>query len=126
MHRRSFIKKSALLSSGLFVADAAVAKFSLNREKVINIAMIGCGDRGKGVLSVIKSMPAKFNIAAYCDVLDFRLEETKKFAPQSAKSVKNYKQILDDKNVEAVFIATPLSAHFQIAKDAVLAANMFM
>ncbi|WP_316738200.1 Gfo/Idh/MocA family oxidoreductase [Pedobacter aquatilis] len=121
MHRRSFIKKSALFSSGLLVADAAVANLSLNREKIINIAMIGCGDRGKGVLSVIKSMPAKFNILAYCDVLDFRLDETKKYVPESAKAVKNYKQILDNKNIEAVFIATPLSEHFQIAKDAVLA-----
>ena len=97
MHRRSFIKKSALFGSGVLAAENVLASLTLNREKIVNIAMIGCGDRGKGVLSVIKSMPAKFNIVAHCDVLDFRLEEAKKYVPASSKAVKNYKQVLDDK-----------------------------
>ncbi|HTM99268.1 MAG TPA: hypothetical protein VL088_11015, partial [Pedobacter sp.] len=62
MHRRSFMKKSALLGSSLLFADQLYANISL---APINIAMIGCGDRGKGVLSVIKKMPEKFNIVAY-------------------------------------------------------------
>ncbi|MCZ4222124.1 Gfo/Idh/MocA family protein [Pedobacter rhodius] len=121
MHRRSFIKKSALFGSGVLAVENVLANLSLNREKIINVAMIGCGDRGKGVLSVLKSMPSKFNIVAYCDVLDFRLEETKKYVPTSAKAIKDYHKVLDDKTIDAVFIATPLSEHFKIAKDAVLA-----
>jgi len=121
MHRRSFIKKSALFGSGVLAAENVLANLSLNREKIINVAMIGCGDRGKGVLSVIKSMPSKFNISAYCDVLDFRLEEARKYVPAKARAIKDYKQILDDKAIDAVFIATPLSEHFKIAKDAVVA-----
>lgn len=118
MHRRSFVKKSALLGSGVLLADELFAKVAL---APINIAMIGCGDRGKGVLSVIQKMPAQFKTLAYCDVLDFRLTETKQYVPSSALAIKDYKQILDDKKIEAVFIATPLSEHFKIAKDAVLA-----
>lgn len=118
MHRRSFVKKSALLGSGVLLADELFAKVAL---APINIAMIGCGDRGKGVLSVIQKMPAQFKTLAYCDVLDFRLTETKQYVPASATAIKDYKQILDDKKIEAVFIATPLSEHFKIAKDAVLA-----
>lgn len=118
MHRRSFVKKSALLGSGVLLADELFAKVAL---APINIAMIGCGDRGKGVLSVIQKMPAQFKTLAYCDVLDFRLTETKQYVPASATAIKDYNQILDDKKIEAVFIATPLSEHFKIAKDAVLA-----
>ena len=77
MHRLSFIKKSALFGTGILATETVLANLNLNREKIINIAMIGCGDRGKGVLSVIASMPAKFNIVAYCDVLDFRLKKQK-------------------------------------------------
>ena len=121
MLRRSFLKNTALMGSGVFLAENALANLTLNREKIINVAMIGCGDRGKGVLSVIKSRPSKFNISAYCDVLDFRLAETKKYVPNSAQAVKDYHQVLSDKNIDAVFIATPLSEHFKIAKDAVLA-----
>lgn len=119
MHRRSFVKHSAVLGSSLLVGDDVFAAFQTDR--VINIAMIGCGDRGKGVLSVIKSMPSKFNITTYCDVLDFRLKETEKYVPAGAKPVKDYHKVLDDQKIDAVFIATPLSEHFKIAKDAVLA-----
>jgi len=119
MHRRSFVKNSALLGSGMLVGNEVFG--ILNADKVINIAMIGCGDRGKGVLSVIRSMPAKFKTIAYCDLLDFRLKETEKFTPVTARPIKDYRQVLDDQTIDAVFIATPLSEHFKIAKDAVLA-----
>lgn len=118
MHRRSFIKQSTLLGSGMLMTENLFAGVAL---APIKIAMVGCGDRGKGVLSVIKKMPEQFNIVGYCDVLDFRLAETKKYAPASAVAVKDYKQLLDDQKIEAIFIATPLSEHFKIAKDAVLA-----
>ncbi len=118
MLRRSFVKKSAVLGSSLLFADHLYANITL---APINIAMIGCGDRGKGVLSVIKKMPEKFNIVSYCDVLDFRLEETKKYVVATSKPVKDYRKVLDDKNVSAVFIATPLSEHFKIAADAIRA-----
>ncbi|UKT64812.1 Gfo/Idh/MocA family protein [Pedobacter mucosus] len=119
MHRRSFVKTSALFSSSLLVGNQVFG--SLHLDPIIKIAMIGCGDRGKGVLSVIKSMPAKFKTVAYCDLLDFRLKETEKYVPNDAKAIKDYHQVLNDKNIDAVFIATPLSEHFKIAKDAVLA-----
>ncbi|RDC56495.1 gfo/Idh/MocA family oxidoreductase [Pedobacter chinensis] len=119
MHRRSFVKKSALLGSGLLVGNQVFA--ALYADRVINIAMIGCGDRGKGILSIIQSMPSKYKTIAYCDVLDFRLKETEKYVPADAKAIKDYRKILDDKTIEVVFIATPLSEHFKIAKDAVLA-----
>lgn len=119
MDRRSFVKKTALLGSSLIIGSEAFA--NLISDEIINIAMIGCGDRGKGLLSVIKSMPAKYKIIAYCDLLDFRLKEAEKFVPADAKAIKDYRVILDDKTIDAVFIATPLSEHFKIANDAVLA-----
>lgn len=118
MHRRSFVQKSALLGSSFLVAENVFANFGI---APIKIAMIGCGDRGKGVLSVIRKMPDQFTIAAYCDVLDFRLEETKKYVQTTAEGIKDYRKVLDDRSIQAVFIATPLSEHFRIAKDAVLA-----
>jgi predicted dehydrogenase len=118
MHRRSFVKNSLVLSSSLLVANDL---FAYTAERPIRISMIGCGDRGKGVLSVINKMPTKFAIHSYCDVLDFRLKETEKHVPASAIAVKDYQKVLDDKQVDAVFIATPLSEHYRIAKDAILA-----
>lgn len=118
MHRRSFVKTSALFGSGLLMDKILPANVAAPQ---IRIAMIGCGDRGKGVLSVINKLPEKFKTVAYCDVLDFRLAETRKYVPVGTASFTDYRKLLDKSDIDAVFIATPLSEHFRIAKDAVLA-----
>ena len=118
MQRRNFLKSAAVFSSSILLANRAKA---FGSSEIISIAMIGCGDRGKGVLSVIKKMPDKFKIAAYCDVLDFRLEETKPYVFADSKPVKDYRKIIEDKYIQAVFIATPLSEHFKIAMEAIQA-----
>jgi len=122
MDRRTFLQQGSLLSGGLLMFDEVLGNNSMGliTEKPIKIAMIGCGDRGKGVLSVIQSLPSLYTITGICDVLDFRLEETRKMLGNlGAKEYKDYRALLEDKNIEAVFIAVPLSGHFSVAKDAI-------
>ncbi len=122
MSRRSFIKKTTVLTGGLLLHNSMMKAFALDADHRINLGVIGCGDRGKGIMQILKELPTKFNIVAICDVLDFRLKETEKVLPagsvQSVKQYKEHHQLLNDKNVEAVIIAVPLSLHFNLAKDA--------
>jgi len=76
MKRRSFIKQAGALTGGLLLQQQMAAAFSLsgNNQK-INVGIIGCGDRGKGIMHVLKEFPEKFSITGVCDVLDFRLKE---------------------------------------------------
>ncbi len=100
-----------------YTSDKDFSKFA---DEPIKIGIIGCGDRGKGVLSVIKSLPDFFTVRSYCDVLDFRLEETKKaIGEPEGKIYKDHLQMLEDKSLDAVFIAVPLSEHYKVAKDAI-------
>lgn len=86
------------------------------------VGVIGCGDRGQGIIHVMNELKEKFLITAVCDVLDFRLDDTKKIIENgSYKTYKDYRKLLDDKNVEAVVIAIPLSLHYNIAVDALKA-----
>ncbi|MEH6308107.1 Gfo/Idh/MocA family oxidoreductase [Olivibacter sp. CPCC 100613] len=120
MNRRTFLQQSSLLGGSLLMLDELQAKTAWLADKPINIGMIGCGDRGKGVLSVIKSLPQLFNIRSYCDVLEFRLEEANRvLKDDKIRSFKSHRAMLDDKELDAVFIAVPLSEHFNIAKDAI-------
>jgi len=123
MNRRAFLQQGGLLGGGLLMFDDVLAKVGDQiMDKPINIGMIGCGDRGKGVLSVIKSLPKLYNVHSVCDVLDFRLDETRKMLGGiKAKEFKNHHALLDDKNLDAVFIAVPLNEHFRVAKDAITA-----
>ncbi len=116
MLRRRFIQQTGALAGG----------FLLNKSKAfatdttpIQIGIIGCGDRGKGIMSILLQMPELFNIAAVCDVLDFRLAETRKLG--SFTELTDYRRLLDNKQIPAVVIAVPLNRHFDIALDALMA-----
>lgn len=124
MHRRNFIMSSAIAAAGMIQHNSLFASASV---KPIKIALIGCGDRGKGILSVINTLPALFQIVAICDVLPFRVEETRKLKRSSWYEVSDYKRIIDDRNIDAVVIATPLNLHFEIASAALQAGkNVFL
>lgn len=69
-----------------------------------NVAVIGCGYWGKNLVRIFEGLNS-LNVA--CDV---------KF-----KVNNDYKKVLKSLLVQAVVIATPVSTHFQIAKDALLA-----
>ena len=71
MQRRRFIQNSGWLAGGILMADSVKGFTSLGIDKKINIGIIGCGDRGKGIMSVMKDLKDYFNIVAICDVLPF-------------------------------------------------------
>jgi predicted dehydrogenase len=120
MSRRHFIKQSGLLAGGLVFSNQWVQAFAGSAER-INIGIIGCGDRGTGIMKMLNELTDRFAVTAICDVLDFRIENAKKLSTNSVKEYKDYRKLLDDKTVHAVVIATTLSEHYQIAKDALLA-----
>jgi predicted dehydrogenase len=121
MSRRHFIKQSGLLAGGLFLSNQWLQAFTNPAEK-INIGIIGCGDRGTGIMKMLNDLTDRFTITAICDVLDFRIENAQKASPAvTPKVYKDYRKLLDDKSIQAVVIAVTLSEHYHIAKDALLA-----
>lgn len=82
-----------------------------------NVGIIGFGDRGSGIYNTLSKLSDRFEVTGICDELDFRLENAKKAS--SGKSVvfyKDYRKLLDDKNLDVVIIATPLFLHYQHGK----------
>ena len=80
------------------------------------IGIIGPGSRGQHLMSFLSQNP-KVEIVAVCDVFQPSIDAALVIAPL-AKAYTNYKQLLDDKNVDAVLIATPLNLHYQMVMDA--------
>ncbi|MGB8192863.1 MAG: Gfo/Idh/MocA family oxidoreductase [Chitinophagaceae bacterium] len=112
MIRREFIRHSGLLAGGILLQPELLRA---QQGAPVNVAIIGCGDRGNGIAHVMKELPGQFSIKAICDVLDFRIEAAKKNIPSEVKVHKNYRALLDDKNIHAVIIATPLNLHYEMA-----------
>lgn len=82
----------------------------------ISIGVIGTGSRG-AMLSGLISQIEGLNVNACCDVIPARLENGLKNANKGAKAYTEYKKMLDDKTLDAIIIATPLSMHTQMALD---------
>ncbi|MFN0256706.1 Gfo/Idh/MocA family protein [Pedobacter ureilyticus] len=118
MKRRNFLHTSGILASSLLLQSEMAKAFKLANNK-LRIGIIGCGDRGTGLMRTLHSLPDLFQVTAICDVLDFRLEHAQKIANDKAvESYTNYQQLLKSKKVDAVIIAVTLSEHFKVAKAA--------
>ncbi len=118
MKRREFVKKTGLAASAIGAASTVSAAFNSNSNKQssINIGVIGTGDRGSGLISVMNSIP-ELNVVACCDVLPFRLEKGIANSGGKAKGYKDYRKLLEHKDLDAVLVATPFNTHSKIGID---------
>ena len=113
MQRRSF-----LLASGA----AALGQTVPPSDQVV-LGVIGSGGRGTFVMGVFQKN-ASVRVGAICDVYEPNLERALSAASKAgsqAKAYRNYKQLLEDKDVNAVLIATPEHWHYQMILDALAA-----
>jgi len=85
----------------------------------INVALIGLGTWGRELLAALNRRK-EARVVAICDNYPAMLRRSAPNAPD-AKQVEDYRQILADKTVQAVIIATPTHLHKQIALDALAA-----
>jgi predicted dehydrogenase len=106
--RRTFLQSSAAAAAVALPAGAARANDKLN------VGVIGCGLRGTQLArEVIRN---KHNVAAACDVAEFRLEAFQKVIALSGQDEKpaefvDYRRLLQHKGLDAVVIATPDHHH---------------
>lgn len=128
--RRSFIKKaitSAIITgvpSGLKAQRDDILtlktipyekKFSANDQ--VNIAVIGMGIMGFNNLATSLQVPG-VKLVGVCDLYTGRLEHTKELYGKDIYTTKDYLEIVDRKDVDAVIIATSDHWHDRISIDA--------
>jgi predicted dehydrogenase len=118
MKRRTFLEKSALATTGILVSPQIFgSSTSISANEVLQIGVIGTGDRGGGLIRTMQQFP-QLKVVAAADLLPFRLDKAMANADAGAKAYDDYRSLLNDPNVEAVVIATPLSMHHHMAKEA--------
>ena len=119
MKRRLFIKKTATVTAGIASSSYLYGNVmsNISANNTINIGVIGTGDRGGGLTSIINSIDS-VNVIAACDVLPFRLKEGISKANSNPTGYSDYRQLLDNNDIDAVIIATTFNTHSKIAIDA--------
>jgi len=113
MNRRTF----------LFAGGSVLAVQAAPSDQ-INLGVIGSGGRGTFVMTVFQKDPA-LRVTAICDVYEPNLENAVSTASKTPgthpKIYRNYKELLADKDIQAVLIATPEHWHAQMVLDALAA-----
>jgi predicted dehydrogenase len=112
--RRTFLKTSGMAAAaGLMSATSANKVLGANDR--IRIAVIGLRGRGWDHVKGYKSIPG-VEIAYFCDidennVLQPRLADAEKMGLPKPQTYTDVRKLLEDKNVDAVSIATPNHWH---------------
>ena len=87
----------------------------------IRLGVIGSGSRGTYVMGVFQKDPT-VRVTAISDVYEPNLEQALSKATKaqgtSPKAIRNYKELLADKSIQAVLIATPEHWHHRMVLDA--------
>lgn len=91
----------------------------------VNLGVIGAGYWGSKLIKKFSSL-GNVKISTVADLDKNRLFPIKNSFPK-IKTVIDYKQVTNDNNINAIVIATPVSTHFRVAKEALLSGkNVFI
>jgi predicted dehydrogenase len=121
--RREFAAKSAWSTAGLGVASTfgmIAAPVQAKPSDTVGVGIIGVGGKGSDHLAELLRLP-NAEIRAVCDVYATRLEKAVNAVRNRNPKVtayKDYRKLLEDKNIDAVVIATPDHWHCQMTVEA--------
>lgn len=132
LSRKSFIKKigtaSATMMGVPFLAKGAEKNIEiLNRQNPlkkkysandqINLALIGAGGMGQGDTHTALQADG-IKMVASCDLYDSRLERSREHWGDDIFTTRDYREIIERDDVDAVIVATSDHWHEQITADA--------
>ena len=108
-NRRTFLKSAA-------VAAVATSRFPiLGANDRVNVAVIGMGGRGRDHVKFFSELKQECAIRAVCDVNQAAREravaQVEKLGGARPKEVRDMRSLFDDKEIDAVSIATPNHWH---------------
>ena len=112
--RREFVGAAALVTAGSYSRVAGAGER-------IRIGVIGCGGMATEHMKVLMKMrePDNLEVVAVCDVFDKRTAAAAQLT--GGKPYKDYRQVLELKDLDYVLIATPEHWHYRMAMDAAAA-----
>jgi predicted dehydrogenase len=84
------------------------------KKKTINIGVVGCGYWGPNLIRNFRGLQ-DCRMKVICDQDQNRLKQLKALYPE-VNTETDYEKLLQDKNLDAIIIATPVRFHYKMAK----------
>ncbi len=107
--RREFVGQMLAGAASIAASNCFPSARVLGANDRIRLGLIGAGGRGQEIFKTALRCAGTEAVAA-ADVYTRRLEEVKNSTPQ-IKTFQDFRQLLDDKTIDAVLIATPQHQH---------------
>ena len=113
--RRTFIKQSIYTAAGTGIlgtlgTSAFAAAGKKDPSDIVNVALIGCRNKGFGILKNHLAFP-DVKVIAMCDVdnniLEERAVEIQKTFHQKSRLYRDFRKLLENRDIDAVIIGTP-------------------
>lgn len=128
--RRNFIRKMATGVAGMALTPEVMGAAGGNNRieelirnnkygpaDTIRLALIGAGGMGLADANTAITVPG-VKLVAVCDLYDGRLADARKIYGNDIFTTRDYKEILQRKDIDAVIVATPDHWHKDISIDA--------
>jgi Predicted dehydrogenases and related proteins len=121
--RREVVKMAgavtAMTAASQLQGAPAIQKVKAANNQV-QYGMIGTGSRGSYLLKHLKGIDGG-RCVAICDINNVALSRGAETIGNNPRQYKDYRELLSQKDIDAVFVVVPLFAHFPVTKDALLA-----
>lgn len=103
------------LQRRLFILGSAAAPLMAQSPERLTTAVIGTGNRGSYLLSGVLEQP-NAKVAAVCDIKPDRLDKAASAAAKdNPATYTDWRKIIDRKDIDVVFVATPPHLHSEMA-----------
>jgi len=119
MKRRDFLRLSSVATVGIGLGLVACSQNevfvlqNIPENERLKVGLVGVGSRGGSILEVLQNVP-EIKVQAICDIFDFRIEEAKKKIANNVNVYKDFNQLLEKENLDAIIIAVPLFEHYRV------------
>jgi predicted dehydrogenase len=115
--RRELLKRATALGAGSLVAAGARAGQAVAASDRIRVGMIGVGNFGTMNMRDFVANP-DVEVVAVCDVWKTNLDKAVAATGGKARPYKEYRKLLEAKDIDAVVVTTPEQWHAIMAIDA--------
>lgn len=102
--RREFTWTAMATGAGVAAQSRAGV---LGANERLQVGIIGEGNRGREIHAALKHLKKDADIVAVCDVYEPYVKAAKDDLDGKPATYKDYRKLLEDKNVDAVVVATP-------------------
>lgn len=117
LSRRELLESLGIAAAGVVTAGYSATALGFAANETITVGCIGTGGRCRRLMQSLGTIPG-VKIAAVCDIWDQHLAEGQKLAQPGAFATKDFRAVLDRKDIDAVLIGTPDHWHVPITVEA--------